>query len=129
MLYLLIHSGLSVFTSTRTESTDPPSKTSVQKAKLTSAPPNTLTSLNNNLICILALPQVTLAVLALTSYHVQIINRLSSGYVVWYWWLARIILFEEDGGGTRKIGRWAVKWCVGYGFVHAVLFAGFLPPA
>ena len=86
MLYLLIHSGLSVFTSTRTESTDPPSKTSVQKAKLTSAPPNTLTSLNNNLICILALPQVTLAVLALTSYHVQIINRLSSGYVVWYWW-------------------------------------------
>ncbi|KAJ5089597.1 hypothetical protein N7532_008281 [Penicillium argentinense] len=35
----------------------------------------------------LAVPQGLLAVMALTSYHVQIINRISSGYPLWYWWL------------------------------------------
>ena len=36
----------------------------------------------------LALPQLILAGLALTSYHVQIITRQSSGYPYWYIWLA-----------------------------------------
>ena len=79
-----------------------------------------------------AIPQMVLAILALTSYHVQIINRLSSGYPVWYWWLASLIL--ED----RKSSFWGVKfrctsiitrWIVIYAMVQGGLFASFLPPA
>ncbi|KAI9151935.1 GPI mannosyltransferase 2 [Paramyrothecium foliicola] len=36
----------------------------------------------------LAASQILLAVLALTSYHVQIISRISSAYPIWYLWLA-----------------------------------------
>ncbi|PGH08492.1 hypothetical protein AJ79_05981 [Helicocarpus griseus UAMH5409] len=36
----------------------------------------------------LAIPQAVLAALALTNFHVQIINRLSSGYPLWYWYIA-----------------------------------------
>lgn len=36
----------------------------------------------------LALPQLILAVMAATSFHVQIINRISSGYPIWYILLA-----------------------------------------
>ncbi|TKA77635.1 hypothetical protein B0A49_04199 [Cryomyces minteri] len=32
----------------------------------------------------LAVPQLVLAVLALTNFHVQIVNRIASGYPVWY---------------------------------------------
>ena len=79
-----------------------------------------------------AIPQIVLATLALTSYHVQIINRLSSGYPVWYWWLASLIL--ED----RKSSFWGMKfhytciitrWIVIYAMVQGGLFASFLPPA
>ena len=79
----------------------------------------------------LAAPQGLLAVLALTSYHVQIITRLSSGYVLWYIWLARRILAgskenEKQDIWTNKI---IVRWMVIYGLVQAGLFASFLPPA
>ena len=79
-----------------------------------------------------AIPQIVLATLALTSYHVQIINRLSSGYPVWYWWLASLILKE------RKSSFWGMKfyytciitrWLVIYAMVQGGLFASFLPPA
>ncbi|EGC43190.1 proteasome activator subunit 4 [Histoplasma capsulatum var. duboisii H88] len=36
----------------------------------------------------LAIPQAVLTVLALTNSHVQIINRISSGYPLWYWYIA-----------------------------------------
>lgn len=38
------------------------------------------------LMCIrqLAVPQIVLSVLALINFHVQIINRISSGYPIWY---------------------------------------------
>src|SRR5436305_15303979 len=42
-----------------------------------------------------AIPQFLLTVLALTNYHVQIIMRISSGYVVWYWWLATIVTQQK----------------------------------
>ena len=42
--------------------------------------------------------QLLLAAAALTSYHVQIITRLSSAYPVWYWWLADRLL---DGAGRE----------------------------
>ncbi len=79
-----------------------------------------------------ATPQIVLAALALTSYHVQIINRLSSGYPVWYWWLASLVL--ED----CKTSFWGMKfhytsiitrWMVIYAMVQGGLFASFLPPA
>ena len=79
-----------------------------------------------------AIPQIVLATLAVTSYHVQIINRLSSGYPVWYWWLASLILKD------RKSSFWGMKfhytciitrWLVIYAMVQGGLFASFLPPA
>ncbi|KAL9127967.1 MAG: hypothetical protein Q9217_003258 [Psora testacea] len=44
----------------------------------------------------LALPQIVLGLLALTTYHVQIITRLSSGYPIWYWWLASSIMSGKE---------------------------------
>lgn len=81
----------------------------------------------------LAIPQMFLAVLALTTYHVQIITRLSSGYPVWYWWLAHVIV-EDDRkilllGRRIKLGASIVKWMVMYAIIQGGLFASFLPPA
>lgn len=80
----------------------------------------------------LAVVQMILAVLSLTSYHVQIITRLSSGYPVWYWWLASMIvenrglhMFGREWNGPRVV----VRWMVVYGFVQGGLYASFLPPA
>ena len=80
----------------------------------------------------LAIPQIILAILALTVYHVQIVTRLSSGYPVWYWWLASLILENRD---TSLMGKkWSTaciisKWMVIYAIVQGGLFASFLPPA
>jgi phosphatidylinositol glycan class V len=80
----------------------------------------------------LALPQAALAILAFTSYHVQIITRISSGYPLWYWYLAAEIL--DDG----KLGRGdaallspkkIIQGMVLYGLIQGALFACFLPPA
>lgn len=72
-----------------------------------------------------ATAQVLLAFLALTSYHVQIITRLSSGYPLWYLWLARRLFDPETSAGGRGI----VKFMVMYAAIQGVLFASFLPPA
>ena len=80
----------------------------------------------------LTIPQALLGVLALTTYHVQIITRLSSGYPVWYWWLASLILGEEKFtlfGRQWHIGGAIVRWMVVYALIQAGLFASFLPPA
>lgn len=80
----------------------------------------------------LAIPQLVLAVMALTSYHVQIITRLSSGYPVWYWWLAsmmsenrEIVVFGKKWQLARVISRWMMV----YAIVQGGLFVSFLPPA
>ena len=79
-----------------------------------------------------AAPQIALAALALTSYHVQIITRLSSGYPVWYWWVALLTL---DDRKTCLLGRkWGIasvisRWMMIYAIVQGGLFASFLPPA
>ncbi|KAI7274704.1 hypothetical protein KC352_g7983 [Hortaea werneckii] len=44
----------------------------------------------------LAVPQLVLVGLAVTSFHVQILNRISSGYVVWYFMLAVWIQMDSD---------------------------------
>lgn len=80
----------------------------------------------------IATPQIVLAVLALTSYHVQIVTRLSSGYPVWYWWLASLILEDHKSSFMgRKWGPAFVisRWMVMYAIVQGGLFASFLPPA
>ncbi|GIZ44919.1 hypothetical protein CKM354_000810300 [Cercospora kikuchii] len=85
----------------------------------------------------LALPQLVLALLALTSFHVQIINRISSGYPVWYVVLAIII---QDDKETMKVDSSAVRFIRGhaqslvrlsvmYAMVQGGLYASFMPPA
>jgi phosphatidylinositol glycan class V len=96
----------------------------------------------------LAYPQLVLAGLAITNYHVQIITRMSSGYPIWYIWLAYSLLGwskstppkknEKRKHETKKSSMWrwqyswesvAVKYMVVYGLVQGGLFASFLPPA
>ena len=72
----------------------------------------------------IALPQAVLAILAVTSYHVQIITRISSGYPLWYWWLAWSLMV-----GEQKMPLYLIRWMIIYGIVQAALFASFLPPA
>jgi GPI mannosyltransferase 2 len=78
----------------------------------------------------LAVPQGLLAVMALTSYHVQIINRISSGYPVWYWWLVSTAMASfQDSQKSRRGLSVAVQAMVAYALIQAVLFGSFLPPA
>lgn len=71
----------------------------------------------------LALPQLLIAILAFTSYHVQIITRLSSGYPLWYIWVA------GQADSQSKFSRPIIRWMVIYSLVQAGLYAAFLPPA
>lgn len=82
----------------------------------------------------LAMPQVVLALAAFTTYHVQIINRLSSGYPLWYIWLASIIAApteeaQVDLAKRRRTAGMMVKLMAIYAIVQGGLFASFLPPA
>lgn len=92
----------------------------------------------------LALPQLALALLAATNFHVQIINRIASGCILSYLVLAVAI---HDASPRLACGharaehyfplRWLsgkvpevlVRGCVVYAVVQAGLFASFLPPA
>ncbi|KAI9770447.1 MAG: ER membrane glycoprotein subunit of the GPI transamidase complex-like protein [Geoglossum simile] len=79
-----------------------------------------------------AMPQLVLTILALTTYHVQIITRISSGYVVWYWWLAFLISEEPQivvFGRKWNLAKPIVRWMVVYAILQSGLFASFLPPA
>ncbi|KAL5621899.1 hypothetical protein BROUX41_005844 [Berkeleyomyces rouxiae] len=76
----------------------------------------------------LAIGQAILAVLAFTSYHVQIITRLASGYPLWYVWVAEQL--SVTGDQTRAAtGRKFVMYMVMYAVIQAILYAFFLPPA
>ena len=73
----------------------------------------------------MAASQLLLAIMAFTSYHVQIVSRLSSAYPVWYWWLAQGL-----GSGPRsKLAGGLVVFMVMYASIQGILFASFLPPA
>jgi len=71
----------------------------------------------------LVLPQMVLAILAITNYHVQIITRLASGYPLVYIWLAERVVMD------KKEAKLSVRFFVIYGLIQAGLFASFLPPA
>ena len=105
---------------------------SADKKKEESAEINLPLRIHQAIALRLAIPQIILAILALTIYHVQIITRLSSGYPVWYWWLASLILENRDFSLMGK--KWSTgciisKWMVIYAIVQGGLFASFLPPA
>ncbi|OTB10422.1 glycosyltransferase family 76 protein [Daldinia sp. EC12] len=84
---------------------------------------------NNSHLAVLvrsmALSQLILAVLAITNYHIQIITRISSGYPLWYWWLARRIADKD----TSAFGTNIVRFMIMYAAIQGALFASFLPPA
>jgi phosphatidylinositol glycan class V len=84
----------------------------------------------------LAIPQMILAVMATTSFHVQIINRISSGCALWYIVLAVLVVDRSGrpqqgllgvlGGRNREV---LVRVMVAYAIVQGGLYAAFLPPA
>lgn len=99
-----------------------------------------------------ALPQLILAALNLTSFHVQIINRISSGSPLWYVVLAIAIHGAERGeesSGAKskrpkseksqskilrvltgpKTSRGIVRGMIMYAIIQGGLYACFLPPA
>ena len=98
--------------------------------KLGQASPPTPT---DSLLIRFAVPQGLLAVMALTNYHVQIINRISSGYPVWYWYLACLVLncVGPSLSPSKANHRFAVvvQGMVIYALIQGVLFGSFLPPA
>lgn len=80
----------------------------------------------------LALPQLVLAILVLFFNNVQIITRLSSGYPLWYIWLAKQIFNSDDFGQKDKSfvkSLHLVRFMVMYAVIQGGLYAAFLPPA
>lgn len=102
----------------------------------------------------IAIPQLILAIMAAVSFHVQIINRISSGYPLWYIALAICLCaFQErlrnrdipakrtKSTGAKSNGSlllhilrpsslpWIVRGMVVYAIVQGGLYACFLPPA
>ncbi len=69
-------------------------------------------------------PQLLLTFLALTKSHVQIVLRISSGYMVWYWWLATRVTFR-----STDVSMIALRFSIIYAMLQGGLFASFLPPA
>ncbi len=110
MAFVLLKSGADLFSHPV-----PPlaGKTPVQLARLRALVQST------------AAAQVELTALALTSYHVQIITRHSSGYPLWYGWLAGALVSQDKAA----LGKGVLTFMVMYASIQGVLFASFLPPA
>lgn len=78
----------------------------------------------------LAVPQGLLAIMAIMSYHVQIVNRISSGYPVWYWYLVSIGMeCLQDSRKNHRSLALAAQAMVAYALIQGVLYGSFLPPA
>lgn len=110
MLFILLASGVQVFRK----------PTSAFNATTPEASANIQTFLR-----VLAAIQALLATMVLLRHHVQIISRLSSGYPLWYWWVAALLLDKK----RHRRGRVIVIFMVMYAGVQGGLFASFLPPA
>jgi phosphatidylinositol glycan class V len=125
MLYLMLRSSFLAMTRRCQNSSEIQSKTKAEDEKLSA---ETAASLHRDDILIrLMLPQFVLALLALTTFHVQVITRLSSAYPLWYLVLAKDIV-NGDGNSSRA-PKWTVRYMIMYGLIQGVLFASFLPPA
>ncbi|KAI4604282.1 ER membrane glycoprotein subunit of the GPI transamidase complex-like protein [Pestalotiopsis sp. 9143b] len=77
------------------------------------------------LIAAMAFSQLLLAGASVTTYHIQIITRLSSACPLWYFWLAQ----QLGQAGTSKSAGGVVMYMVIYATIQGALFASFLPPA
>lgn len=99
----------------------------------------------------LALPQIVLALLAFTTFHVQIVNRIATGYPLWYIVLAAAILpqkrsnqfskpdDQKKGGtlieqargylGKSSTQQLIFKGMFMYSIIQGGLYASFMPPA
>jgi GPI mannosyltransferase 2 len=122
MLLTLIWSSLQPFLSSKEERRARKSS-SKSKAKVTEPT-------NAHILRRLALPQLIVAILALTTFHVQIINRIASGYALWYIHLAYAVVNDQRSTSQRtswtKVGICSM---IVYAIVQAGLFSAFLPPA
>lgn len=78
-----------------------------------------------SLVQAMAISQLLLAGLSVTNYHVQIITRLSSGYPVWYLWLAACFKDKSKVAMARNL----VVFITMYSCIQGLLFSCFLPPA
>jgi phosphatidylinositol glycan class V len=72
----------------------------------------------------LAVSQLLLTMITLTTAHVQIITRISSASPVCLWYLA-----TQLRKGSSPLAGNAIRLMVIYGIVQGGLFASFLPPA
>lgn len=80
----------------------------------------------------LALPQLVLAIAAITSFHVQITNRIASAYPTWYVMVAGWLVSEQAKLSSAKSlhrDQWIVRGLIIYALVQGMLYANFLPPA
>ncbi|KAH9864044.1 hypothetical protein J1614_009977, partial [Plenodomus biglobosus] len=80
----------------------------------------------------LALPQLVLAIAAITSFHVQIVNRIASGYPTWYLATAEILVSGSSSIPDQKPslkGQGIVRGMIMYALIQGMLYANFLPPA
>ena len=79
-----------------------------------------------------AVPQLLLTALAITNYHVQIVMRMSSGYIVCYWLLASLVTQQKRVtfmGTTVDVSMVILRFSIIYAMLQGGLFASFLPPA
>ena len=72
----------------------------------------------------LALTQLALVGLTLSTAHVQIITRISSAFPIWLWYGA----MASQDGKNMLVGGF-VRFMVIYALVQGGLYASFLPPA
>ena len=132
MLYILTQSAV-WGCGWRKSPDDAPTRPTKSSAPEETSRESKLTSITNRiLIRQITMPQAVLAILAMTNFHVQIITRLSSGYPAWYWWLASIMVDDNDSqpsGRKWKPAKASVRWMIIYAVVQGGLFASFLPPA
>jgi phosphatidylinositol glycan class V len=127
MLWLLLDSSVTVLRSYF----HPPFRwRSVLQVGVTTEPKNDAPIMHH--VPELALPQLVLAVAAMTSFHVQIVNRLASGYPTWYMMVATWLVDQQGVSGSKvshRRSQWVIRGMLVYALSQGMLFANFLPPA
>lgn len=137
MILLLMSTGYIALTDRVTINATTLQKQDKARADQRQAPPTTgegaLDRHSRDCLHRFALPQIVLSVLALTSFHVQVITRVASGYPVWYIMLAMILSGMASPKIANielsKIGKPYVKWATMYILIQGGLYASFMPPA
>jgi len=85
----------------------------------------------------LELVQLVLVLLAVTNFNVQIINRISSGYPLWYIRIADRLVLDINAVSQKTVPcrsglistRTTIRLMIMYAIVQAGLFSSFMPPA